>query len=383
MTSIRFGRVVELITTKASDQSFQVGLESVESATGRLLNDGGAYDSDGIAFQPGDVLFGKLRPYLAKSWLADRAGNAVGDFHVFRPGTETHPRYVSYFTLSKTFLDPVVSSVYGAKMPRAAWDFIRNVEVRVPSLAEQQSIADYLDRETVQIDTLIAKQEQLIATLRERRTVIADEVLGHNVALGCRLKWSAAEIDSRAGTGWSDLPLLSVSISWGVRRRDEVSGDQPRAEDLSHYKTAVAGQLVINRMRAFQGALGVAPQSGVVSPDYAVLQTAENIDPMWLAALMRTTRFVGEMSSRLKGIGGVEGGSVRTPRLNVTDLLDISVRIPTLAEQADQLALLTMATSAIDTLIAKAERFITLAKERRSALITAAVTGQIDVGAAA
>ncbi len=84
------------------------------------------------------------------------------------------------------------------------------------------------------------------------------------------LRYCLRSHDERSGD--DGLPLLAVTLSAGVVRRDDLTADEPRAEDLSSYKRCRAGDLVVNRMRAFQGALGVAPCEGLVSPDYLVLR---------------------------------------------------------------------------------------------------------------
>lgn len=256
---------------------------------------------------------------------------------------------------------------------------IADMPFAVPPPEEQRAVARYLDRETARIDTLIAEQRRLIQTLRERRRSVASDVIGKRVGRGERLKWLFEELDSRAGAEAEDLPLMSVSISWGVRRRDEVTENESRAEDLSNYKVCRRGDLVVNRMRAFQGALGLAAEDGLVSPDYAVLRATPEVAAPWLAAAMKTDEFVSEMSRRVKGIGSTDLGNARTPRINITDLAEI--RIETLGHdtQAMEVELINEQTAKIDQLIAETERFIELSKERRSALITAAVTGQIDV----
>jgi type I restriction enzyme S subunit len=83
--------------------------------------------------------------------------------------------------------------------------------------------------------------------------------------------------------------------------------------------------------------------------------------------------------SRVKGIGSAELGAARTPRINIRDLADIRVKVPALQIQADELERLRRAVDDIGTLIAETEKFIELARERRSALITATVTGQLDI----
>lgn len=260
---------------------------------------------------------------------------------------------------------------------------IADMPFPVPPLAEQEAIADFLDRETALIDTLIAEQERLIDLLRERREAVSSVLFGHRVGHGARLKWRFSERDDRAGSAANELPLMSVSISWGVRRRDEVTDDEARAEDLSGYKICRRGELVINRMRAFQGALGIAPEDGIVSPDYAVLCPAAGVNGDWLASVMRCDVFVGEMARRIKGIGSADLGSVRTPRINISDLAEIRIDVPATSSQVDELQKLRAETVKIDSLLVETEKFIELSRERRSALITAAVTGQIDVREAA
>lgn len=260
---------------------------------------------------------------------------------------------------------------------------ISGLAVPVPPLEDQRQIADYLDSETARIDRLIAKQQALVETLRERRAAVADSILGGLVGVGERLKWYLSAIDRRAGDDWPTYELLSVSIDWGVRPRSEVAESESRAEDLAAYKVVEPGQIVVNRMRAFQGALGVSPVRGLASPDYLVLDTSRDVDADWLAALMRSRSFVQQMSQRVRGIGNTESGAVRTPRINLDDLFDIRVAVPDVPTQLRASETLREQTLRIDGLIARTEQFMEVSRERRAALITAAVTGQIDVRGAA
>ncbi|MEU7714465.1 restriction endonuclease subunit S [Micromonospora chalcea] len=254
---------------------------------------------------------------------------------------------------------------------------LTKVTIPLPPADEQRAIADFLDYETAQIDALIAKQNILINVLRERRSAVR-EMFARHALVGERLKWRLSEVDERAGARTDTLPLMSVSIDWGVRRRDEITSDLPRAEDLSKYKVCAAGDIVINRMRAFQGALGVAPEAGIVSPDYAVLRAGKGTSSEWLAEVMRTRAVVGEIVLRLRGIGTMDSGKVRTPRINVDDLLDIRVAEASQDDQLSEVANYRQQTAQIDALIAKVQQHKGLAWERRTALITEAVTGQID-----
>ena len=161
-----------------------------------------------------------------------------------------------------------------------------------------------------------------------------------------RIKYQYLVIDQRAGS--VRPPLLAVSIHHGVVRRDTLTDDLPRAEDLSNYKLCEPGDIVLNRMRAFQGAIGISPQRGLVSPDYAVLRPGPDVDARYLHHLFRSTWFVGEMVSRLRGIGNTENGAVRTPRINPEDLGDIPVDFPSINEQRRIADFLDAETARID-----------------------------------
>jgi type I restriction enzyme, S subunit len=192
-----------------------------------------------------------------------------------------------------------------------------------------------------------------------------------------RLKWLLAESDMRAGAEAEALPLLSVSISRGVRRR-EASDMTTRAasEDLFNYKLCRAGDLVINRMRAFQGALGIAPEAGLVSPDYAVLRVESKVDKRWLNYYLTSGFIVSTMASMVRGIGGTEAGNVRTPRLNDSDLQSMTAPLASAEEQRAIACYLDRETARIDTLIAEQQRLIEILRERRYSLVDGAFGGQ-------
>ncbi len=184
-----------------------------------------------------------------------------------------------------------------------------------------------------------------------------------------RIKYQYRIIDQRAGI--DQPPLMAVSIHHGVVPRDTLTDDLPRAEDLSNYKLCERGDIVLNRMRAFQGAIGISPQRGLVSPDYLVLRPGPDSDARYLHHLFRSTWFVGEMVSRLRGIGNTESGAVRTPRINPEDLGDIPVTLPPIDEQRRIADFLDAETARLDELIALIMRQANALDDRRQAAIDA------------
>lgn len=185
-----------------------IGLENIEPRTGRLIVSETDIEPEGQSnrYHRGDVLFGKLRPYLAKVHLAEQAGLCTSELLVLEPGSLTS-RFLFYWALSDQFIKLVDSSTYGAKMPRASWDFIGSLPSPVPPIAEQRAIVAFLDRETARIDALIAGGEAAGADRARRdagaRPARADEgerggvAGGDPGALGSRATQAAGRCSDR------------------------------------------------------------------------------------------------------------------------------------------------------------------------------------------
>lgn len=405
MSAVPFGRTAKLITDKAVGEPFRLGLEALESGTGRLVADPVTeYEGDGVAFVKGDILFGKLRPYLAKAWLADRSGAAVGDFHVYRPDpSKVLSGYLRWVVLARSFLDPVESSVFGAKMPRASWDFIKRVDVFVPPLDQQKAIVNYLDHETAQIDELSTEQKRLIDLLRERRFALRAYVAQHGTApvdeVASTLPWA-----ERLPVNWPVVPLTSVAqlesghtpsrsredwwrdccIPWvslhdvgAMRSAKYIEHTAQQISDTgmanSSARLLPAGTVVLSR----DATVGRAAIMGVpmaTSQHFAAWVCGPRLDPEYLWVL-----FTDAMQPFFDSFQN--GSTIRT--IGMGDLKAFRIPVPPLDEQRRIVERLDEQTAKIDTLIAETEGLIALAKERRSALITAAVTGEIDVRSAA
>ncbi len=128
-------------TPAGADHAEYVGLENIESWTGRMIASEPKADKDseaetGLAnvFREGDVLFGKLRPYLAKACQAPRDGVCSTELLVMQPAEALNPRFLLYELLTPDFVGAVDASTFGARMPRASWDFIGSLEIRLPPL---------------------------------------------------------------------------------------------------------------------------------------------------------------------------------------------------------------------------------------------------------
>jgi len=210
--------VTNQTTTKSNDEIY-LALEHVESWTGvaRPLEGEVEFASTVKRFVMDDVLFGKLRPYLAKVTLARRNGVCVSEFLVLRSRRELMlPAYLEQLLCCKRVVDLINSSTSGAKMPRADWAFIGNVRLPIPTVGEQEEILFFIERETKDLSETIARARDEIDLIREYRDrLIADVVTG--------------QMDVR---GWQPGPDDTVSdevlAAWGdddERVSDEEDGD--------------------------------------------------------------------------------------------------------------------------------------------------------------
>lgn len=162
---------------KNNNTNFRIGLENIESKTGKYIPTSEiVFEEDGIKFENGDILFGKLRPYLAKVFLADRGGICVSEFLVLRTkGANNH--FLKFLMLSPLFIDIVDSSTYGTKMPRANWEFIGNLKIPLPPIEEQKQIAEFLDSEISKIDSIIVKIKKQIELIKEYKNSLINQAV--------------------------------------------------------------------------------------------------------------------------------------------------------------------------------------------------------------
>lgn len=156
--------LVSLIDNKTKD-GHSISLENIESGTGKLIETENTYDGEGISFKENDLLFGKLRPYLAKVYLSALKGRALGDFYVMRANKGTNPNFLKFVLLSDWFIKIVDSSTYGTKMPRASWDFTGGMRTPLPPISEQDCISSYLEIKCSEVDTFIIEKQNIIQKL--------------------------------------------------------------------------------------------------------------------------------------------------------------------------------------------------------------------------
>ncbi len=283
----------------------------------------------------------------------------------------------------------------GSTFMELSIDDLKAIQVPAVGGRAQQSVADYLDRETGRIDGLIAAKQQLLELLLEKRRAIIATAVTRGIAASAamrdsgipwlgevpahweieRARWLFRERDVRSETG--DEEMLTVSHITGVTPRSEKDVNMFEAETNEGYKVCLPADLVINTLWAWMGAMGIAPMKGIVSPAYNVYETGPRLEPSYIDALVRLPIFAQEVTRYSKGVW-----SSRL-RLYPEGFFEVYLPVPPREEQRAIVEQIARATAKLDNVRAATERTVTLLKERRAALIAAAVTGQIDVGKAA
>jgi type I restriction enzyme S subunit len=397
----RLKNTLHLLTEKTDRRGHAVALENIESWTGRFITTETEFEGEGVAFQPGDILFGKLRPYLAKAFVADSSGEAVGDFHVMRPVADIESRFAQYQILNREFIAIVDGSTFGSKMPRASWEFVGGMKLTTPPRDEQTLIASFLDRETAKIDGLVAEQQRLIELLREKRQAVISHAVAKGLNPHAPMKPSGIEWLGDVPAHWEVVHLrrlakTGTSITYGIVqagpdiedgipyiRTSDMAGES--LPDTGYMRTTPEIDASYARSKVRANDLVVAIRAslgkGLLIPDFldganltqgtARICPGENLKPRFLLWSFNSDYCQTSIRVVAKGTTFLE--------ITLDALRRIPLAVPPLPEQVAIVAQLDRHTAQLDTLTAEAQRAIDLLQERRTALISAAVTGKIDV----
>lgn len=259
----------------------------------------------------------------------------------------------------------------GGVRANLSWEGLRQLPFILPSIERQHRIVEFLDTELEQIDALVAVQESLTALLSERRVALADVIMESIEADLVKLRFLFAPRNERAN---GDEEVLSVYRDYGVIPKNSRSDNHNvTPEDLSNYRRVTVGDLVVNRMKAWQGSVAISDFEGIVSGDYQVLRPiTTRFSSHFAHHILRSSRMIHEYRIRSKGIRPSQW------RLYWEDLADIRVPVPDLPVQ-ESIERRFVDIAEQDPVGEPLESLRQLFEERRAALITAAVTGELEV----
>lgn len=311
---------VRLITEKSTDSSLPyIGLENIQSYSGKYIELEECQQPESAAnlFCTGNVLYGKLRPYLCKAIVAPFDGQCSSELLVLKC-EKIQSRYLHKVLLSHEFTAYVDSTTYGTKMPRANWSDIGLFRVFTPTIAEQEHIATYLDRKTAQIDGIIADKEKLIALLKEKRQAIISEAVTRGLDPTVPMKDSGVEWIGQIPAHWEmsqsrwlfslrkdralpDDEQLTASQEMGIVYQKDYMEQGSRVVQVitgtDILKHVEPNDFVIS-MRSFQGGIEWSGLRGKISSAYVMLiPNEEKVHSPFFKWLLKSDKYICALQS--------------------------------------------------------------------------------------
>lgn len=334
-------------------------------------------------FENGDVLIAKVTPCFENKNMAVASNleNGIGfgssEIYVLRTGENTHNRFLFYRLQESVFMSIAISNMTGAGgLRRVPADIINNYSIAIPAKSEQSQIANFLDYETAKIDTLIEKQQRLIELLTEKRQAVISHTVTKGLNSDAPMKESGVEWLGEVPEHW-DVSKLSFKLKLlsgdGITSNDiEATGDYPvlGGNGLRGYTDRYncdGDYVLIGRQGALCGNINLGHGKFFATEHAVVVYPHEKFDITYLSEFLRFMD-LGQYSV-----------SAAQPGISVDRINSLKIAVPPHQEQLEIGRHLKNLVETFEKLSNKAKQQIQLLSERRTALISAAVTGKIDV----
>ncbi len=298
-----------------------VGLEHLGVGTLALSGHGVAADvrSGCLRVEPGDIVFGRLRPYFRKLAVAPWAAVCTPEAWVLRARPHVDPRFAFYVLADPAFVDACARSAEGTRMPRASWSFAADWPVRLPPLAEQRWIGAAL---ALFDDRIAAHRAALAPTAALLRGLHRRAVAGGRVG---SLADVAAEVRESVDPRGVDPELPYVGLDH-VPRREIALERWGRAGEVTSTKAAFQrGDLLFGKLRPVFHKVVPAHVDGVASTDIVVVRPHE---PAW-----RWVVYGHLFSDALVAHAAALADGTRMPRTRWADLCRFPVALPSEADR--------------------------------------------------
>lgn len=391
--------LVELRGEKSvtTDYKKYVGLENVMSQTGQYVQTGIEVDlTENLTFEVGDILFGKLRPYLRKYWRAEFSGTASSEFVIIK-GSSLNLHFLFWAIQSDSFINDVDSSTYGSKMPRASWEYMKNIKLPFPeSIEEQAKIADFLDKKVAQLDKVKSLLEEQIKTLEDYRQSLIYETVTKGLDKTVPLKESGVDWIGQIPEGWgvgklkyyfdvqlgkmlqpsaingNDIEidyLRAINVQWDNISVDNLSKMWCNPSEVSKYEI-INGDLLV-----CEG--GEVGRCGIVEylSDRAIIQNAVHRIRSAERANVRFLNYYIQHTTKSKWFD-ILCNKATIAHLTSEKLLNTLVVLPSISEQIRLADFLDKKTEQINQMIAIKKEQIENINKQRQTLIYDYVTGK-------
>ena len=346
----------------------------------------------------GDIIVSTVRTYLRAITAIQKAQpNLIVStgFAVLRP-RQLETSFASYALRAPHFVERVVAHSVGVSYPAINASSLSRFGMPYPNPDEQRTIAEFLDRETAKIDALVAKKERLIELLQEKRTALITRAVTRGLDPNVPMKdsgvewlgeipahWEAKRLKYVATVNDEALPestdpsfemtyvdISSVDAMAGITRTEAVVFEQAPSRARRIVRD---GDVIVSTVRTYLRAIAAieAPTSNlIVSTGFAVIRPRQ-LDSCFASYALRAQHFVERVVANSVGVS--------YPAINANELTCFSIPYPQADEQHAIVDFLNQETAKVDVLIMRIRQAIQHLNEMRTALISAAVTGKIDV----
>jgi type I restriction enzyme S subunit len=357
------------------------------------------------AFQVGDVLFACVGATFGKSYLHVVDIGSVcyaGYLARFSPATNCEPRFIGHWAESASYWSQLNANVIQSTVQNFSASKYSELWIAVPSKAEQASVSDFLDHETAKIDALIAEQQRLIELLQEKRQAVISHAVTKGLNPDAPMKDSRIEWLGQVPEHWE---IVRLGHRGRLQNGLSIGGEAFGAGDpFVSYGDVYKNTVVPNTPSGLvQSTADDQDKYGLEVGDVLFTRTSESADDIGVAAtclraiprstfagfLIRFRPYPGTLDPgyskylfRNQGVQGHFAGTmnlVTRASLSQGELRSLPICVPPIPEQVLISAALDERVEQLRVLTADTESAISLLQERRSALISAAVTGQIDV----
>jgi type I restriction enzyme, S subunit len=311
-----------------------------------------------------------------RSGLVSERGIITSAYLAFTPLT-VEPRFLAYLMRGYDLLKAFYGMGDGLRQS-LKYEDIRRMPILLPPREEQVGIADFLDQETAKIDALLEKQNQLVVGMWERRSAILDHLVLTLPVEAERLRRFAdvtVGIVVTPSAWYADegvIALRGVNVQPESLSLDDVVYLSEEGDALHEKSRLKQGDVVVVRTGQ-AGAACAVPLClyGANAIDLLIVRCRAGVLPEYLAAVLNSGPIVEAVKTG--SVGAIQG------HFNVSSLKDVVVPIPDLPAQGAFLSEWRHKSAQLDALVSRVERALVVARERRSALIAAAVTGQLGV----
>lgn len=381
-TQYRIKDIARFISTKTDDPMLPyIALDNIISWEAKFVSSESTSDGNSIECESGDVLFGKLRPYLAKGFIPKEKSCCSSEFIVLRPENNVCNKFLLYYLLSKTFISYIKNLATGVKMPRTNWSQIGGSVISMPSLKQQEAIATYLDKECEKIGQRIALLERKADAYRRlRRSLINRAVtrgLNNPAWMTSRIKDIFVII---GGNGFKEEFQGSTSGDYPFVKTSDINSQSMYLDTAANYVTNDVAQSegynIIPKGSIICSKIGAAlklnhrklsAREVVIDNNLQAFYPRDGYDPGYYYYVLSLLDM-----SLFDNLGAI-------PCVNNRLLRNYHLQVPPIEEQKEIVAYLDEKCAKIDAIVERINIQIERLKELKRSLINEVVTGKCAI----